>query len=564
MSRQLRQNAPGRSGGSVDTVLAPSARSRPRRNAAVSLSNRGSDREIANRKGVVAPSGSDLARLVRSANRWRDEYNPLRYLTIRRAVDLVDCWDRGEFADLMWTYRAVERANETLSALMSRRSSALLKLDWEIKTVADDDLPRGATRDQAEAQKDALREAYDRLKNLKAAIAHLALAEFRGFAHCYQLDADGDGLVDTLEPIDQWNVVREGIRGAWFYNQDGQRRSARSLDKSLQLDPADLVSIECERHVDWIALFCHIRMTLAQKDWVAFVERFGLNSTIIILPPGIPPGREIEYSDAAQGVAKGGTGSLPSGSEVKFANSEKGTLPFLEFIEEQKSAIVLAGTGGKLTMLNEATGLGSGQSQSHQDTFDDIARAHAGKISEALQAQFDLRILQAQFPGQPVLAYFELCANEETNTSEFVKDVQGLSTAGYQVAVAQIAEKTGYEVELKAPPAATAKLPAAQLLTNSARRAATAGDKATLKVIDQARQLLRRATAEELRPLTQRLSELAAIQNDTEWQQAAAKLGAELQDPASSLRSELGKSQGSAGVLAEAIGAGLVNGLSEK
>src|SRR6185503_9997020 len=130
---------------------------------------------------MASVNSADMARLVRGTNRWREWYNPLRGLTVARAIQLLEAGQRGEFADLQWLFRLVEKRNATHRALIIRRRSALQKLDWDIKIVSV--LPPGATESQAKAQKQTLREAYDGVDNLRGAIAFLALAEFRGFSH---------------------------------------------------------------------------------------------------------------------------------------------------------------------------------------------------------------------------------------------------------------------------------------------------------------------------------------------------------------------------------------------
>lgn len=548
------------------------------------LANRGSV-EVA-----AVPRGSPLAELVKKANRFREQYNPVRGLTIRRASSLVEDFDRGEFADLMWTYRWIERHDETLSAVVTRRDAALRKLDWDIKVTPDDELPEGSTVDQAKAQALTLRTAYDRISNLREGIAHLALATFRGFAHVEIQDADGDGLIDRLEPVDQWNIVRDGLKGDWGYNIVGHRTSFRSIAPAMRLDPTRFVIREVDRHVDWVALFCFVRKTLSQKDWDAFVEGYGLNPTTVIGPPGVPKERESEYASAAQGVAEHGSGYLPNGSTVDRANSEKGQSPFKEHVEEQKANIVLVGTGGKLTMLNGPTGMGSGQSESHADTFSEIACAEAADISELLNAQFDKAVLAAAHPGQPVLAYFELAAREETDPKDIIAEVKTLKDAGYRVPAAQVAEKTGYDVEEPGPaavpapgtdPANPADAPAADLadatvperrapipetlnqaLRNSARKAATTGDRDTLEMVNTARAQLAQANAAELAPLRERIDALESITDQGEWRLAAERLVAEIANKDSALRKSLGRTTASADILAGAIGAGLVNGLT--
>lgn len=384
------------------------------------------------------------ATLIGNANRWRDGYNPLRGLTVASAVTLVESWDRGEFADLMWLYRWIERSDATLSAVLNRREAALTKLDWEIKTIDEDDLPPDVTEADVEAQKEFLRAAYERLDNLREAIAHLALADFRGFSFVEKQAVNGP-LIDHLECVDHWNVLRAGLRGAWYYNASGMQKSTHALPDTDRMELRNFVHLTCERHVDFVALFAVLRKALGQKDWAAFVEGFGLNPTIIIGPPGVAQEKAADFQTGAESVAEHSSGYLPNGSDVKYANSEKGQQPFAEYIKAQDADIVLAGTSGKLTMLAES-GSGTLAGAAHKDTFDELAKGHAQRISEAFQRDFDRPLLAAEFPGKPVLAYFELCANEETNVGDVVKDVATLATAGYAVKPEQIEEKTGYEV----------------------------------------------------------------------------------------------------------------------
>ncbi|MCW5558815.1 MAG: DUF935 family protein, partial [Verrucomicrobiae bacterium] len=349
----------------------------------------------------------------------------------------------------------------------------------------------------------------------------------------------------------------------------GHQRSARGLSPEMRLDPARIVVREVERHVDWIALFCHIRKSLSQKDWDAFVEGYGLNPTTVIGPPGVPRDREGEYVSAAQGVAEHGSGYLPNGADIRYANREKGQSPFKEHGDKQEANIVLAGTGGKLTMLNGPTGLGSGQSDAHAATFASLAAAEAMDISELLNEQFDRGVIAAAHPGEPVLAYFELAAREETNPTEIISEVAGLASAGYRVPAAVVSERTGYDVtDAPAPVPSPVGLGLPPLLANalrnSARRAALAGDRATLEMINTARRQLLEAEAEELAPLRERLNALEAIRDQGEWRKAAEHLVAEIGNRHSDLRRHLGRTAASADVLANAIGAGLVNGLTAR
>src|SRR6266849_5028662 len=137
--------------------------------------------------------GLNLQSLVSAANAWREYYNPLRALTLVRAVSLIEAAQRGMFAELQWLYSKIEGSDATLMALIERRTSALIALDHNFKTLPADKLPPGATATKAEDQAAALRDAYDGLDNLREAIEFLALASFRGFSHLEKIYEGGDG-----------------------------------------------------------------------------------------------------------------------------------------------------------------------------------------------------------------------------------------------------------------------------------------------------------------------------------------------------------------------------------
>lgn len=161
--------------------------------------NRARSQKPANSPGFIQRMGSIMNRAVASvsfrariasANFWRDQYNPLRGLTIMRAVQLLEAGERGAYADLQWTYRFMEMQDATLGALIERRTSAIQKLDWSIKQR--DKLPPGKEKVAAK-QEAALRAAYEGIGNLSQALEKLAMASFRGFAHLEMVeDADGN------------------------------------------------------------------------------------------------------------------------------------------------------------------------------------------------------------------------------------------------------------------------------------------------------------------------------------------------------------------------------------
>lgn len=442
---------------------------------------------------------STLSSRLRKANRWREDYNPLRGMTLARAVTLIEQWNRGDFADLQWAYYHAEQADPDCVALVERRTSAMTSLDWQIKRVPQDRRTKGWSQELENEQAAALREAYERVDNLPDAIDHLALATFRGFSHL-EKHRQVDGSVFHLEPLDQWNVVRHGLRGPWKYNPDATNTRFENLPEANVLDPAHWVIREKVRHVDRIALVKYVRQCLGQKDWDSFIEIYGIPGVIIIAPPGMTPDQETAFESAASDAAEGGSGVLPNGSDVKTSDSPRGVNPFRDHLRYLQEQLVLVGTGGLLTMLTES-GSGTLAGGAHQTAFDTIARAEGRMISSCFQRAIDSEVLRHHFGDAPRCVYFELSGQDKVDVSQVVDQIAKLSAAGFELDAAEASELTGFKLQKKAPAPAGAP----GLFANRAP-----STPATLTA-ENAVPRLARAFAEDLQPIRKRLERIMQI-----------------------------------------------------
>jgi phage gp29-like protein len=428
---------------------------------------------------------------VRQSNRWRDNYNPIRGLVIARAIGILEAADRGDFAELQLVMRKVERRYPALKGLKARRLAALEKLDWEIKIV--DDLPEGATRADAEVQQKFLRNRYELIENLTETIGFLVTAEFRGYAilqkHRFNDGGKFDGAVREFHWLPQDQFSRNGQFGDFYYNQNsnfgiGLDACATLLGEpnrigGAQLPREDFVIREVDSPIYEIALVAFVNWCMGRKDWAAFTEIFGLPNGVAIMPANIPPGMEDEYRAAAERVADGVSGALPNGSDIKFPTAGvRGEAPFKNFCDAQDADVVLAGTGGRLAMLSaDKGGLGNGPALEHAAAFDEIAQADARKINAVLQNDFDRLELAMEFPGQPVLAYFELCAQDPTDVAQVVNNVAALAAAGFEVDAAWLSEATGIKFAGDSSSSSSSNFPrgARTRTTTRTKKAAEAG-----------------------------------------------------------------------------------------
>jgi len=444
---------------------------------------------------------------IAQVNRWRTSLNPLRGLTMQRIVSHLETGERGEYLDLTWLYRFVEKRDATVRALKRLRLSAIGNCEWTAKTVPEEQLPPGATLSMAEEQAAALRAEYERIENLNEAIQHLCLAEFRGYAHLAKVYG-GDYIEDgirRLEPIDQWFFLRDGIYGEWKFNIDLQR----TILNADSIDLQHWIVREVEDPIDEIALIAFMRKNMSQKDWDGFIEVFGIPAIFLIMPQGVSPDDEKKYLEVAEGIIGDGRGALPSGSDIKTAGGDvRGIAPFKDHIEYQDSQIVLAGTSGKLTMLNDATGMGSGQSNLHEDVFNALAQAEAAAISELFQRSIDLPFLSRRFPGQPMLAYFDLSQPDSDDVDAVIEHDAKLSASGRRITTGDLEERTGYQLEEHQPSVQGQGYPYPArnkaLLPNRSESAA----KAEENLLATARKALADAVAHDMEPIAARINQI--------------------------------------------------------
>ena len=329
-------------------------------------------------------------------HKWRDQYNPLRGLSLPKLVSLLEAGERGAYADLQWFFHYMERSDAMIHAVIQRRRAALLACDWDIRVSADEDADKGLAAEQAAF----LREAYDRVENFRDAVSFMFSGFFRGYAHLEKHIAPS-GMVTRLEPVEQWFWVRDGLFGAWEYNQDAKSGVGRGLSVDFQ----NFLVFESVPLNRMLAVL-YLRKNLSQKDWDSFLEVYGIPSIFLVGPPNTPETKEAEYHAVAQEIMSNGRGYLPHGSDVKFVNGGGNKPPFLEHIDYIDRQITLAATGGLLTMLAES-GSGTLAGNAHSDTFLQIARSDAALLSGLFQEQFDTPLLREYFPDQPILAYFE-------------------------------------------------------------------------------------------------------------------------------------------------------------
>lgn len=373
-------------------------------------------------------------------------FNPLRGMNARDVEDILDFSRTGCISRLELIYSILEQSSVDIATIKMRREAALIGCDWEIRKREN------ATKDDklnklADEQVALLNENFSRAEDsgtLIDAIKCLGSAIFRGLAVVEPIFSDR-GL-ERFETFSPWNFSIDPVSHDVYWNPKAMDMTNFQGSLKKVTGTRCIVSLE-ETPVDGLALPVYIRANFGEESWARLIARRGLPACYIIAPP-LAGDKVTQFTNAARKVAEGGSGALPNGSQVITEKMDaNNSQAFDLFLAHQQKQIILAGTGGILGSLAEATGLGSGVADSHENTWREIVRMDAMKISNLINRKVAHLLLDAFFPGQPKLAYFNMDSSTPKSATEVLDCAVKATQAGYEIDEVQLSEMTGFKLK---------------------------------------------------------------------------------------------------------------------
>lgn len=385
--------------------------------------------------------------------------NPLPFLTPQEARCLYELYRKGQYADVMLCWAALEETDDMLGTVLNRRASALAEMTDDVKVDAKAIGNNPDLQTLADEQQQCLAEYYGKIDNLREAVRFMGSATFRGYSH---LEPVAGGGRIRLEPIDQWLMARPVMGGAWYYNESADR----SCHKLEEVDASRLIIRESLRPVDLPAMFAICAKAHALDGADGFLDVFGNPAIFFKYPPGTSDEKAREYDRIAEEMIGDGRGGYPDGGEIKTVETTaRGGEVFFQRAEWCDKQIARCGTGGELTVMAEP-GSGTLGGNAHQETFRMLAAGEGAEISECFNRQRSRRLLDRHFPGRPHLAYWTLEFQEAEDVGKQVDNICKLAAAGYITDEGEVSEASGYTVTYRAPQP-TQDQPSFPLLANS-------------------------------------------------------------------------------------------------
>ena len=384
--------------------------------------------------------------------------NPLPFLTPQEARCLYELYRKGQYADVMLCWAALEETDDMLGTVLNRRMSALAEMTDDVKIDAKAVGDNPDMQSLAEEQQQCLAEYYGKIDNLREAVRFMGSATFRGYSH---LEPVAGGGRIRLEPVDQWLMARPVKGGAWYYNESADRSCA----KLEMVDENRLIIRECLRPVDLPAMFAICAKAHALDGADGFLDVFGNPAIFFKYPPNTSDEKAREYDRIAEEMIGDGRGGFPDGGEIKTVETTaRGGEVFFQRAEWSDKQIVRCGTGGELTVMAEP-GSGTLGGNAHQETFRMLAAGEGAEISECFNRQRSRSLLDHHFPGRPHLAYWTLEFQEAEDVGKQVDNICKLAAAGYITDEGEVSEASGYTVTYRAPQPSQDQ-PSFPLLTN--------------------------------------------------------------------------------------------------
>ena len=309
--------------------------------------------------------------------------NPLRNLTNPDIENLIQTSKFGNDIRLQMAYQEMEKVTPIFGICIERRISEILNRGWQVIPLEENDNSLETTNQIDRLTKLLKTSEYKTDGSLTNAIRHLALYAFRGRSCVKPFYTD-----NTLEFTCLNNVnVLKSIDNKYYWSNDNLL-IGDDFTSLVEIPAEEIVAITTDKPIDYPGLLVYLRQTIGELQWARFVEKQGIPQVVITAPDGTTDGQYTQFTQRAQAIYEGGSGTLPYGTTLNVLDSARGQDPFSEFIAHQQDVIAILALGSTAAIFPQNSGLGSDLNTTQTKILNNLVSQDCRLIQNALSNNF--------------------------------------------------------------------------------------------------------------------------------------------------------------------------------
>lgn len=309
--------------------------------------------------------------------------NPLRNLTNPDIENLIQTSKFGNDIRLQMAYQEMEKVTPIFGICIERRISEILNRGWQVIPLDEDDNSLETTNQIDRLTKLLKTSEYKTDGSLTNAIRHLALYAFRGRS-CVKPFYTDNALEFTC--LNNVNVLKS-IDNKYYWSNDNLL-IGDDFTSLVEIPAEEIVAITTDKPIDYPGLLVYLRQTIGELQWARFVEKQGIPQVVITAPDGTTDGQYTQFTQRAQAIYEGGSGTLPYGTTLNVLDSARGQDPFSEFIAHQQDVIAILALGSTAAIFPQSSGLGSDLNATQTKILNNLVSQDCRLIQNALSNNF--------------------------------------------------------------------------------------------------------------------------------------------------------------------------------
>ena len=318
----------------------------------------------------------DQTSRIQGINREFAEH-PSRGLTPARLASILSNAEQGSLIDQCDLFEDMEEKDAHIFTELSKRKRALLGLDWHFKA------PKNASKAEENAA-EQLTEWFEDIDDFEDLLLNMADGIGKAFSmHSIEWRQVGSLRLPIMhhKPPRWFTVDPEEQDKLMLRTNDGKNEDLWPFAWVKHVHKAKSGYVArggLHRILAWPFLFKNYSV----RDLAEFLEIYGIPARLGTYPRGATDNEKLTLLRAVTSIGHNAAGIIPEGMMMDFKDAAKGSGDaFKIMIDWCEASVSKAVLGGTLTTTAQATGLGSGLGDVHNEVRRDLLVSDARQIA---------------------------------------------------------------------------------------------------------------------------------------------------------------------------------------